>query len=472
VQSPLNILLIQNDLVEADLIKNFLGSAKTLEFDLKIVQTLAKGREYLTNGNQFDAILLDWCRQDCQGLGALWTIKSLAAETPIVILSASNKLRVVEVLHQGAEDYLLKGDFDRELLIKSILGAIERQKKRQTEQLQLNRERRMNRMVETIRRSLNLPEVLQTIVSEVQKFLEVEQVLITRFQTHKNKKITVFAQESAEHFSTMAEMMYILEQQNSPEIKNIFPENIEDSKNILTVPIWLYSKKNSPILWGQLAAFDLNQSRLWQNWEKEFLRELVNKIAVAIQHAELYRKVKSQASIDDLTGLANRRQFMTILNKEWQRLGREKKPLSLIMCDIDYFKSYNDTYGHPLGDETLKSIGQVLKMAAQRSSDLAARYGGEEFALVLPNTDQEGAVVVAERIRLEIENLKIPHQKSRISKYVTMSLGIATIIPQNTVDYTNLVKKADKALYQAKFQGRNQSCPAIYTTKSNYQDIV
>lgn len=473
MKSLINVLLIESYLEEAKLIKEFLGCGKSHEFHLKIVTTLAEAQDYLANSHRLDAILLDWCRQDCQGLGALGKIKAIAGDIPIVILGDTSDPRmVVELLHRGAEDYLLKGDLDKELLIKSLQGAIERQKNRHIEQLQLNRERQMCAMVETIRRSLNLSEVLQTIVCEVQNFLEVEQVLITRFQTSKNKTITVFAQESGENFSTMAEIMYNLEQQSGAETKNILGEAFDGSENILTVPIRLYYKKNSPILWGKLAAFEVTKCRLWQNWEKEFLRELMNKIGVAIQQAELYQKVKSQATIDDLTGLANRRQFMTVLNKEWQRLARENKPLSLIICDIDYFKSYNDTYGHPLGDETLKSIAQVLKIAAQRSSDLAARYGGEEFALVLPNTDQEGAMVVAEKIRLETENLKIPHQKSRISQYVTMSLGIATIIPHNTIDYTNLVKTADKALYKAKFQGRNQSCPDLTTTAYNYQDIV
>lgn len=161
---------------------------------------------------------------------------------------------------------------------------------------------------------------------------------------------------------------------------------------------------------------------------------------------------------DSLTGVANRRQFDRVVEAEWQRCLREKTPLSLIILDIDYFKNYNDTYGHLAGDICLKKITDALVEIIKRPSDLIARYGGEEFAIVLPNTDETGAVKLAERLRLEIEKLNIHHKHSKIDNKVTISLGVSTVMPQRDSNVNQLIKKTDQALYKAKEKGRNQIC--------------
>jgi diguanylate cyclase (GGDEF)-like protein len=157
-----------------------------------------------------------------------------------------------------------------------------------------------------------------------------------------------------------------------------------------------------------------------------------------------------------LTQIPNRRSFDEVLEREWQRLEREKVPLSLILCDIDFFKNYNDTYGHQSGDECLKEVAQILYQVAQRPGDLVARYGGEEFALVLPHTDIAGAICIAEIILSSIRSKGLIHKSSPISSYLTLSLGIATIIPQASVSAKFLIAKADEALYRAKETGRNR----------------
>ncbi len=162
------------------------------------------------------------------------------------------------------------------------------------------------------------------------------------------------------------------------------------------------------------------------------------------------------AHTDGLTQIFNRRYFDNYLIKEWQRLGREKQPLSLILIDIDHFKAYNDFYGHQAGDECLIKIAQALKRSLKRPADLAARYGGEEFVIVLPNTNWEGAVYVAKSIQNTIRNLGIIHQKSEISPMITISLGISSTIPDDQIPPDTLINRADKALYTAKQQGRNQ----------------
>ncbi|MGD1699733.1 diguanylate cyclase domain-containing protein [Dapis sp. BLCC M229] len=181
---------------------------------------------------------------------------------------------------------------------------------------------------------------------------------------------------------------------------------------------------------------------------------------IALQKAETALIIANQqlqkvAKIDGLTGIANRRSFDEYLEKEWRRLTRTKLPLSLILCDVDYFKYYNDYYGHLAGDDCLRKIAQSIKQTVKRSADLVARYGGEEFAIILPNTSGENAEKVVELIRTAIHKLYINHSASRVSKYVTMSMGVASVIPTKTESPQSLIAKADEALYHAKEKGRD-----------------
>lgn len=161
--------------------------------------------------------------------------------------------------------------------------------------------------------------------------------------------------------------------------------------------------------------------------------------------------------LDGLTGIANRRRFDEFMSKEWMRARREKSEISLVLVDVDFFKSYNDNYGHQQGDDTLIKVAQTLRQSLQRPADLLARYGGEEFVLVLPDTELIGAMQLAESFRQRIADLKINHDFSDACPYVTISMGVATckpVLPENTPE--KLIEKADKALYAAKRRGRNQ----------------
>jgi diguanylate cyclase (GGDEF)-like protein/PAS domain S-box-containing protein len=169
------------------------------------------------------------------------------------------------------------------------------------------------------------------------------------------------------------------------------------------------------------------------------------------------KDLEQLAALDGLTGLANRRIFDEGLDKEWMRMRREKQPLSLILCDIDFFKRYNDRYGHLQGDECLKRVAFCLRTSVQRPGDLAARYGGEEFGVLLPNTAAEGAVHVAETIRRAVYDLQREHAGSDVSDFVTLSLGVATIVPPvKEINGDRLLKAADEALYASKKAGRNR----------------
>jgi diguanylate cyclase (GGDEF)-like protein/PAS domain S-box-containing protein len=160
---------------------------------------------------------------------------------------------------------------------------------------------------------------------------------------------------------------------------------------------------------------------------------------------------------DGLTGLANRRHFDERLQSEWLRHRREKQMISLLMFDVDFFKRYNDTYGHQAGDQCLASVAGAIRGQLRRPADLAARYGGEEFAAILPNTAVEGARHVAEAIREAVNRLALPHSASTVADHVTISIGVAAGIPDATSSAEGLLKRADQALYQAKERGRNQS---------------
>jgi diguanylate cyclase (GGDEF)-like protein len=166
--------------------------------------------------------------------------------------------------------------------------------------------------------------------------------------------------------------------------------------------------------------------------------------------------LKLLANLDSLTKLSNRRGFDDYIQKEWDRMKRIKAPLSLIMCDVDFFKNYNDRYLHPNGDKCLVKVAMSMRSTVRRSGDLVARYGGEEFAIVLPNTDALGAVSVGENVRSAIKGLQITHEASAVCPYVTISVGVSTIIPNSENDFQALINAADRALYQAKSQGRDR----------------
>jgi two-component system chemotaxis family response regulator WspR len=168
---------------------------------------------------------------------------------------------------------------------------------------------------------------------------------------------------------------------------------------------------------------------------------------------------------DGLTLLANRRRFDEALDTECRRAARDQTALSLIMTDVDFFKKYNDAYGHPAGDECLRRVAESLSSAVRRPADLAARYGGEEFALILPSTPQDGAVHVAEAVRSGVEAMAMAHAKSDAADHVTLSLGIATLDPEHPVSPKSLIERADAALYAAKHCGRNRW--AIYRPPEN-----
>lgn len=180
---------------------------------------------------------------------------------------------------------------------------------------------------------------------------------------------------------------------------------------------------------------------------------------VAERTAELQaanQQLEVLSNTDGLTGLSNRHRFDQVWAQEWQRAVRQGLPLAVVMIDVDHFKLYNDQFGHPAGDECLRRVAAVLAHSVRRAGELAARYGGEEFVVVLPGLDANGALQEAERIRTEVSALGIPHTGSSAGAVVTVSLGVASRVPQREEGLYLLLQEADDALYQAKHGGRNR----------------
>lgn len=206
----------------------------------------------------------------------------------------------------------------------------------------------------------------------------------------------------------------------------------------------------------------------------DYIMKPVGNVVVQAKVRAMYRLVKMQRALvklaeqlhdanqelqrlsmtDGLTGLSNRRMFDESFQREWRRCLRLKKPMSLVMLDVDNFKQYNDLYGHPQGDECLKAIAKKLSKSAPRPADLVARYGGEEFVMVLGETDQNGARWVAERVRQRVALLQLPHTGSQ-HQFVSVSCGISSVYPTRELSAETLLQSADLALYEAKHQGRN-----------------
>ena len=497
--NKLKILLVEDNLADADWIGEILTEENWQKLDLKHVKRVREALDTLSK-DRFDAILLDLSLPDSQGIDSLDLVKKQAPELPIVVLTALKDHNIaIESVRQGAQDCLIKGRFEGELLSRSIRYAIERQRT----EVNLRQQALMKKMLDRIRNSLELSEILQTTVEEIKTFLKTDRVLIYRCESGQSEETTVYSvnledkEEIALEFTSavnISSLHSILSESTSVRMvedttiaprEDIYVLAQNSIRSFLILPIWrsqsityAYENLTLPLvkqtithnkdegLWGMLIAYNFQQPRKWQDWEINFLQRLTTQVTIAIQQSELCcqlqvanQKLQQLAILDGLTGVANRRYFDLVLDNEWQRLTREKQPLSLILCDIDYFKAYNDAYGHPQGDRCLQKVAKVLQESIRRPADLVARYGGEEFAVILPNTDFKGALFVANNIAELLTEKQLPHRKSRVGKYVTCSIGIATQVPSLTHTAKVIVESADRALYQAKKQGRNQIVP-------------
>jgi two-component system, cell cycle response regulator len=426
-----------------------------------------------------DIILLDLMMPDMDGLEVCRVIKTdpALAEIAIIFITASQeKEHLLQAFELGAVDYIAK-PFNKLELLARINTHLTLKHYHNCLQKQAEQERLRNKIIYSIRRSLNLNDILKTAASEIFDFLNLDKVTIFKFTNSCQGKIL------AESTPTFCKIVLDINTENLIWINEDFDfsksskfqaiDNINDTnaspfnldflmtnevKAQLIVPIY-----QQEYLWGTLIADHCQNPHTWSTNEIKLLSEIAEQLEVAIQQSELYQKLDTAyqelqrlAHTDSLTNIANRRQFDQYINQEWLRVKRDQKDLSLILCDVDYFKLYNDYYGHPSGDVCLQKVAKILSESIKRPGDLVARYGGEEFAIILPYTNLEGAVNVAEQIQKAIDDLKIPHIQSQLKQYITISMGIASTIPHDNLTAPDLITAADKALYTAKTNGRNQ----------------
>jgi diguanylate cyclase (GGDEF)-like protein/PAS domain S-box-containing protein len=342
---------------------------------------------------------------------------------------------------------------------------------------QTEREQLVAHMAQRIRQSLTLEDILNTTVAEVRNFLGCDRVLIYRLWSDGTGSAVTEAVAPgwdailgrtfpAEVFPQDYHQLYCKGRIRAIyDVENdaLAPCLVEFLHELQVKAKLVVAILQGEELWGLLIAHHCSEPRQWLPLEIDLLMKLATQVAIAIQQSELYHQLQganielqSLASSDSLTAIANRRCFDETINREWLALAREQKPLSLILCDIDCFKLYNDNYGHQAGDYCLQQVAKAISRAAKRPCDVVARYGGEEFAVILPNTEALGAVAVAEEIRAYVTKLNIVHAKSLVDTHVTLSLGVASTVPSHDSSITMLIAFADEALYQAKKQGRNR----------------
>lgn len=482
--------------------------------------TATTGREAIACIHQqpVDLAILDVMLPDLNGFEVYQALQGQTREGDMAVIFMTalddlpSKLRGLE---SGAVDYIVKPFHPKELLarvqIQLRLLDLQRQLQRRNEQLQgeirdrLETERILARqndyllvlqeIIDEVRSTLEVDDILATATAKLGAALRADYCAIYTFRTWGMLHLPRIAQ--------YAKTPELLAQGVSlPPIEHPFMTRLLREDRVLRADSesWC-GEAETP--WAQLMAARSSYRQQpngaivvartapadpWQSFEQELLVAVASQVGVALAQARLLaaereqrellaerneelqrteaqlrvanQELERRASIDGLTQLANRRQFDSCLARDWARAQRQGKPIALLMCDVDYFKLYNDCYGHQLGDDCLVAVAQVLGNSLQRATDLAARYGGEEFVVLLPDTDRAGAIALAERVRSQVVARQLAHADSPISEWVTLSVGVASVVPTRDQPPESLLAQADAALYQAKRQGRNTCCLA------------
>jgi len=347
----------------------------------------------------------------------------------------------------------------------------------QDQQRQVEREQLLSTITQSLRASLALPDLLHIAVTEVRRLLGADRALICRFAHDWSGTMVAESVESPWPSvlgtplcdpCVTADLVATYRQGRINRIDDIATLDLAECYVDLLASLQIRANLAVPIitpdgLWGLLCLNQCASPREWQAWEVGLVQRLCDQLALAIHQGALMeqlqaanRQLQQWATTDSLTQLANRRAIEAHLQQEWQRLVRQQRPLTVVLADIDWFKQYNDTYGHPAGDSCLRAVADILGQVVHRGGDLVGRYGGEEFVLVLPNTDATGAIRIVEAIQTALVQRAISHPISAHHQRLTLSFGIAWGIPQTWATPQALIDVADQALYAAKQGGRNR----------------
>jgi diguanylate cyclase (GGDEF)-like protein/PAS domain S-box-containing protein len=349
----------------------------------------------------------------------------------------------------------------------------------------VNHEYSLRMITQHIRKTLDFNAILATVVAEVQQALQADRTLVFQLmsdhsgvvmqeRSRPEYPVTLAMRWEDEHFPPACYEFY--QQGQGRIVEDITQDDWGACLAEFMQSVGVQSKMVAPVtqnqadgtvqVWGLLIVHACSTCRHWEADELELLQQVAQQLAIALQQSALHQQLLAAnqeleylSTTDGLTRIANRRRFDHTLTVEWQRAHREQQELTLILCDIDHFKQYNDTYGHPAGDDCLIGVAQTLQGCVNRSTDCVARYGGEEFGVILPQTNLAGAIVIVQHMQAAIAALHITHHTHPTSPHVTLSFGIAVAMPSSSLTVGELLKRADLALYQAKQAGRD--CYAI-----------
>ncbi len=491
------ILIVDDNSQNLQLLSEYLDNA-----NYKVsIATNGKKAIAIAKALQPDLILLDVMMPGVDGFDVCRQLKneSTTQDIPVIFTTALTETQnKVKGLKLGAVDYITKPFEEEELLARINTHLALKHLYQKPLEDAARRRKLVLEISDRIRQSLDLEVILKTVTQEIQTLLDLDFVGLTSLdkqkvalQAYSSKAKTEIAPkinisydclcpDSNIYRSYLKGDIRVIKQQDiqscfkigqlpNPQVRLVVPivlKNPNYTSGFLTnyTPALLSSSANQILaedtLYGWLIVDQYSTSPIWQTEKINLLTELKSQLAIAIQHGLLHKRLSQLALLDSLTHIYNRRSFDRQLKREWGRMKRASTPLSLIMCDLDYFKVYNDVYGHQQGDKCLQQVAKAISSALKRPGDVLARYGGEEFTVILPQTHQAGALKVGEDIRKAIKNLEIPHRNSLVDSVVTISLGIATTIPNSADKPQLLIEAADLALYQAKERGRN--CLAVY----------
>ena len=464
MKESLQILIIDDDETDRMNVQNLLEK-EGLKAKVHEASDYSSGMEKI-RAHKFDCVLIDYKLPDATGVEILERLRDVDRyNAPLILLTGmGGEQLVAEVMKKGAADYLSKSRLNGKHLVKSIKNAIQigsfEQKVRSAEYALAESEKSYRTIVET--------------VSDVIFRLGIDQKI-----EFINPAIRFFGYEPQDLVGQSIETFIDLDPNDQDIISKIATRevgpmstcNLEVNLKFARESVLGEKAKPIPVLLDAFGLWDVSAEQVFKNHaENNFQGTLciarnimeikaVEEELLVTQHRlmEAVENLKKLSTMDGLTEIANRRYFDEYSEKEWKRAQRDKNPFSVIMIDLDSFKPYNDTYGHQQGDACLKKVAGVIKGAMKRPADLAARYGGEEFVLILPDTDEDGALKLAKKLRQEVESLKIEHKNNVCEKWVTVSLGVATDVVKKGNSFADLLAKADKALYKAKESGRNRA---------------
>ncbi|KST67553.1 EAL domain-containing response regulator [Mastigocoleus testarum] len=507
---PSKIILIVDD--NPNNLQLLFQYLKKVGYKILIAQSGNKAIE-TAKANHPDLILLDVMMSNLDGFATCRYLKSNPStkDIPVIFMTALKETEnKVQGFKLGAVDYITKPIKEEELLAR-IETHLSLQSLRQNLAQDAAQQKLLGEISDRIRQSLDLKLILETATKEIRALLDCDLVWLAQINNQtqiNNQSISIKAYASSGITIDFEENIpydyFLLNTNNHQHIcyTNSVDGNIPyskcdlqnkihkievnktenrkqkteillDAQSLLNpkarliAPILINPTQSADpstvknTLWGWLIADQYKSSRQWQIREIDLLEKLTTQLAIGIKQGLLYQQLSKLAIVDSLTNLYNRRYFDQQLYKEWYRLKRASSPLSLIICDVDCFKKYNDTYGHQLGDECLQQVAKAIASTIKRPGDVLTRYGGEEFAAILPHTPESGAIKVAEDMRIAVRELNIPHLDSSTNSVVTISVGIASVIPTSENNPDLLLKAADLSLYQSKERGRD--CITVYS---------